>query len=72
MVQIAGGEQKADALADYDEAYADSIEKQNKANYENATKQRNGVHIPFIIDGNKKKSVHRSQRGNRYMWLHNV
>lgn len=54
MVQIAGGEQKADALADYDEAYADSIEKQNKANYENATKQRNGVHIPFIIDGNKK------------------
>ncbi len=54
MVQIAGGEQKADALADYDEAYADSIEKQTKANYENATKQRNGVHIPFIIDGNKK------------------
>ena len=54
MVQIAGGEQKADALADYDEAYADSIEQQNKANYENATKQRNGVHIPFIIDGDKQ------------------
>lgn len=56
-LQATPADSPVDVGAEKSDAYVEAVEEKNKKNYDAATKTKNGVHIPFVIDGKKPEPV---------------